>query len=93
MELYPRRLGVRCVPVRLSVVLSYGSFDNSGRSKTVDGTGRRRGEQRDHLLDRAEDGAAWVYSSQRVLHRCLCVQHPFVGEEQLLINEKGHRYR
>ena len=59
----------------------------------MDGTGRRRGEQRDHLLDRAEDGAAWVYSSQRVLHRCLCVQHPFVGEEQLLINEKGHRYR
>jgi len=34
---YPRRLVFRCVPVRLFVLLSYGSFDSSGGSETLGG--------------------------------------------------------
>lgn len=81
---YPRRLVVRCVPVRLFVLLLDGSFDSSGGAKAVDGARYCGRQQCNHLRDWDADRSIGLHPCQPVLYRGVCVQHPLVGESKLL---------
>ena len=74
------RFGFCDVPFGLSFLFPHHPSDNPARAKILGRTSCRNCQQLDRLCNRIADVAAWLYSSEPVLHLRIRVQHATVAQ-------------